>query len=39
MDGPLEEKLAMVGASVSLPVMVRAGSIMAAGELLKLESR
>ena len=37
MDGPLEEKLAMVGASASLPVMVRAGSIMATGELLKLE--
>ena len=39
MDGPLEEKTEMVGASASLPVMVRAGSIIASGELLKLKSK
>jgi hypothetical protein len=39
MDGPLEENTAMVGASASLPVMVRAGSIIATGELLKLKSK
>lgn len=38
MEGPLEEKPTIVGASVSLPVIVRAGSIMATGELLKPKS-
>jgi len=33
MDGPLEENSAMVGEN-SLPVMLRAGSILATGELL-----
>jgi len=39
MDGPLEEKTEMVGASASLPVMVRASSIIATGELLKLKGK
>ena len=36
IDGPLEENAATVGASASAPVTVRAGSILATGELLEI---